>query len=150
MDPDRRSHGGLQSRILGEVCGVPEEVWGWGCFHFSNPSPPAASLLCLLSSLCRPSLVPRTVPNYFFVPCPSGVLYWLLPFHSHCSMLPPKHQSGMCLMLLWGGSPGSVPSNKERWTCAGVKHDLVFLIHLNSGASALCHQALNFLVGAAL
>lgn len=43
-----------------------------------------------------------------------------------------------------------MPSNKERWTHAGAKHDLVFLIHLNSGASALCHQPLNFLVSGAL
>lgn len=53
-------------------------------------------------------------------------------------------------MLLRGGSPGTVPSTKETRTRAGAQHDLVFLIHLNSGASAPCHQPLHFLVGAAL
>lgn len=47
-------------------------------------------------------------------------------------------------MLLQGGSTGALPSNKERWTPAGAKQDLVILIHLNSGSSAPCHQPLNF------
>lgn len=51
-------------------------------------------------------------------------------------------------MLLRGGSPGTMPSIKERWTHAGAKRDLVFLIRLNSVACAPCHQPLNFLVGA--
>lgn len=80
--------------------GSPKKCGVGVAFIFQTPLhlPPLFSVFH--SSLCRPSLVPRTVPNYFFVPHPSGVLYWLLPFHGHCSMLPPKHQFGMFLMLL--------------------------------------------------
>lgn len=52
-------------------------------------------------------------------------------------------------MLLRGGSPGTMPSNKQRWTHAAAKLDLVFLIHLTCRVSAPHHQPFNFLVGRA-
>lgn len=101
-----------------------------------------SSLPCVLSLSRLPPLNNSPSPSSpCFVLSPSPFLYCKQPFHILWVVV-------RCLMLLRGGSPGTMPSIKERWIHAGAKHDLVFLIHLNSVASAPCHQPLNFLVGA--
>lgn len=70
MDPDWRSHRGLWSRMLEEVCGVPEGSTvgqrgerGKKELPLINLPPPATSPLCLLSSLyssCHPSSTPSS------------------------------------------------------------------------------------------
>lgn len=77
----------------------PRRSVGLGLLSFFKPLS-TCRLSSLSSILSLPPLFSPPHSAYFFVPRPSGVLYWLLPFHSHCSMLPPKHQFGMCLMLL--------------------------------------------------
>lgn len=114
--------------------------------HLSS-LPPVLSLP-LLSPLFN--LLPFFVTMLYSKSKCSPLLYAALSAAFGCSVVIPKHHFVACLMLLQCGSPDAIPSIEERLTLAGVKYNLVFLIHLKSGASASCRQPLNFLVSAAL
>lgn len=144
MEPGCRAHGGdpcSPRRKRYRTAGGERES-----LSLIKLPPPATSALllfscplCLLLALFNPLLLPRHV--VFQV----QVLYSKQSFHMLWVAgysLPDK-----CLMLLRGGSPGTVPSNKERWTYADTGHDL---IHLKSVVSAPCHQPFSFPVSTGL
>lgn len=120
----------LWSRMLEVVCGIPE-----GSTVGQQRERGDLSLI----SLPPPAIAPVFSFSSFF-------FYHFLSFCSSIvapsavaaaqSAPAPKHHSGRCLMLLRGGSAGTLPCSTETWTRAGAQHDLLFLIHLNLGASA--------------